>query len=71
MRSVNPTQLRSVLAMSQSKAESVTSDIVKEILRAIESLRYGSLEIIVHDGRVTQLERREKVRFGQEAGQTR
>ncbi len=57
--------------MSQSNVESVTPDIVKEILRAIESLRYGSLEIIVHDGRVTQLERREKVRFGQEAVHTR
>jgi len=24
---------------------------------------YGSIEITVHDGRVTQIERREKVRF--------
>jgi hypothetical protein len=33
-------------------------------------LRYGSIEITVHDNRVTQIERREKVRFGQGAEQT-
>lgn len=41
--------------------------VVQEILRAIEQLRFGSVEITVHDGRVTQIERREKVRFVQEA----
>lgn len=29
---------------------------------AIRSLRYGALEITVHDGRVVQVERREKLR---------
>jgi hypothetical protein len=48
-----------------------TSEVVREILSAIENLRYGSVEIVVHDGRVTQIEKREKVRFGQEASQQR
>lgn len=47
------------------------SEVVQEILRAIDQLRhgsgYGSVEITVHESRVTQIERREKVRFGQEA----
>jgi hypothetical protein len=30
---------------------------------AVGSLRYGSVEIVVHDGRVVQVETREKVRF--------
>ncbi len=38
---------------------------VAEILRAIENLRYGSIEITVHEGRITQIERREKVRLNQ------
>ena len=37
-----------------------------EIMRAIEQMRFGSNEITVHEGRVTQIERREKIRFTQE-----
>jgi hypothetical protein len=33
------------------------------VLRALRSLRYGSLEVTVHDSRVVQIERREKIRF--------
>lgn len=34
-----------------------------EILRAVHDVRYGSIEITVHDGKVVQIERREKTRF--------
>jgi hypothetical protein len=44
----------------------VSSEVVEEILRAITQLRFGSIEITVHEGRVTQIEKREKVRFQQE-----
>jgi len=37
--------------------------VLEEILRAIEQVRFGSIEITVHQGRVTQIERREKIRF--------
>ena len=51
------------------------SKVVQEILRAIDQLRhgsgYGSVEITVHESRVTQIERREKVRFAQAAQQTK
>lgn len=30
---------------------------------AVRGLRYGSVEVLVHDGRVVQVETREKVRF--------
>ncbi|HZV98319.1 MAG TPA: YezD family protein [Methylophilaceae bacterium] len=43
----------------------ITHDVVQEILRALDQLRYGSVEITVHEGRITQIERREKVRFNQ------
>ncbi|MGH8558120.1 MAG: YezD family protein [Methylococcales bacterium] len=33
------------------------------IATALEGLRYGALEIIVHEGRVVQIERKEKLRF--------
>ena len=41
-----------------------------EVLEAIRALRYGSVEIVVHEGRVVQIETREKVRFD-EAGRRR
>ena len=36
---------------------------LQQILRALHNLRYGSLEIVVHDGRIVQIERREKLRI--------
>ena len=38
-------------------------DAAQEILRAVREVRFGSVEIIIHDSRVVQVERREKVRF--------
>jgi hypothetical protein len=37
--------------------------LAQEILRAVRGLRYGSVEITIHDGQVVQIERREKVRL--------
>ena len=52
--------------MPNEQQTSVSSEVVEEILRAITQLRFGSIEITVHEGRVTQIEKREKVRFQQE-----
>jgi hypothetical protein len=37
--------------------------LVRELVDALRSIRYGAIELVIHDGRVVQLERREKVRF--------
>jgi hypothetical protein len=47
---------------------SVTEREVLEVLRAI---RYGSIEITLHEGRIVQIERREKVRFRDDASSPR
>ena len=36
-------------------------------MQAVSGLAYGSVEIVVHDSRVVQIERREKVRFARAA----
>ena len=36
--------------------------IQQTILQALKDLRFGSVEIIVHDSKIVQIERREKVR---------
>jgi hypothetical protein len=42
---------------------SALTEVDAEVLRAIRNLRYGSVEIIIHDSRVVQIERKEKRRF--------
>lgn len=41
---------------------------VRVLRRAVEGLRYGSVEVLVHDGRVVQVETRQKVRFAAREG---
>jgi hypothetical protein len=37
--------------------------LVAEVLKAIRSIRYGSVHLILQDGRVVQIEKTEKVRL--------
>ena len=37
--------------------------LARELAIALRSIRYGTIELVIHEGRVVQLERREKVRF--------
>ena len=40
--------------------------LLQELRQALQSIRYGAIELVIHDGRVVQLELREKVRFDAE-----
>jgi len=46
---------------------SIDNSVLESVELAIAAVQkntgYGSIEITVHDGRVTQIERREKMRF--------
>lgn len=37
--------------------------VERAVLLALKGIRFGSVEIIVHDSRVVQIERKEKTRF--------
>ena len=39
------------------------SEVERHILQSLQQLRFGTLEIVVHDGRVVQVEKSEKLRF--------
>ncbi len=39
------------------------TEVERHILQSLQSIRFGSLEIVVHDGRVVQVEKSEKLRF--------
>jgi len=38
-------------------------DAIHRILRALDGLEYGSVQIVVHDSKITQIERTEKHRL--------
>ena len=38
-------------------------DIAHRILLAIKDLRFGSVEVVIHDSKVVQIERKEKIRI--------
>lgn len=39
------------------------TEIERQILSSLQQIRFGSLEIVIHDSRVVQIERSEKLRF--------
>jgi hypothetical protein len=41
----------------------VDSRVLAEVAKALAGLRYGSVEITVHDGKVTQIEAKKKIRL--------
>jgi hypothetical protein len=49
-------------AIFSSKSET-PPDWVRLVQQKVESLRYGVVQLVVHDGRVTQIERTEKTRL--------
>ena len=45
-----------------AKTESDPRELAQEILEALKGIRYGAVEITVHDSRVVQIDRRERFR---------
>lgn len=43
--------------------EPQTVDITNQIAVALQGIRFGSVEIIIHESKVVQIERKEKLRF--------
>ncbi len=55
---MNPTENK-----SNELASAADSAWVEILRKQVGSLRFGVVQIVVHDGRVVQIERTEKVRF--------
>ncbi|HEU5282755.1 MAG TPA: YezD family protein [Burkholderiales bacterium] len=50
-------------ARQQPALDAVPAEVLGTLVRLVRETRFGSIEIVVHEGRITQIERREKVRF--------
>ena len=58
-----PTEEPAFMNAQVHRLDETEARLAERIVQAIRGLRYGSVEIVVHDGRVVQFERRERVRF--------
>ncbi len=48
---------------SFSDKQDATTEIIRVVRELLNGSGYGSIEITLHDGRITQIEKREKFRF--------
>jgi hypothetical protein len=44
------------------QSQQSNQDIAHKILLAIKDIRFGSVEVVIHDSKVVQIERKEKIR---------
>jgi hypothetical protein len=51
------------LKAEHANRESRMSAIATQISDILQDIRFGSIEIIIHEGKVVQIERKEKLRF--------
>ena len=58
MPSIDPHKERRAL-----RSEELATDALDSVARAIARLRYGAIELRIHDGRVVQLDVTERQRF--------
>ncbi|WP_400163564.1 YezD family protein [Brevibacillus sp. TJ4] len=47
----------------RESSKAIDKESIDRIIRALEGLEYGSVQIVVHDSAITQIERTEKQRF--------
>jgi len=58
------------LQHSNGLADETHRRLTQQILRALQEIRYGSVEIIIHDSRIVQVERKEKIRIDTDSSRT-
>ena len=51
------------MSLKQNQKNIVNDAIVKEIIEAVNSLKYGYIQITVHNSQIVQIDKTEKTRF--------
>ena len=51
------------MSSSQNQKNLVNDAIVKDIIETVNNLKYGQIQITVHNSRIVQIEKTEKTRF--------
>ncbi|OQW70057.1 MAG: DUF2292 domain-containing protein [Proteobacteria bacterium ST_bin11] len=42
-----------------------TKDIALQIAAILQDIRFGSIEVVIHEGRIVHIDKRERLRLGQ------
>lgn len=58
------------LQHSNELADEAHRRLTQKILHALQEIRYGSVEVIIHDSRIVQIERKEKIRIDRDSSRT-
>ncbi len=58
-----PETTQSPEATTTDSAPTIPSELLLQIQRSLAGIDYGSVEIVIHDSRVVQIERNRKTRF--------
>jgi hypothetical protein len=66
-----PRRLPTLPSAASERGDEELRRIEPELRLALAEIRYGSIEIVIQDSRVVQIERREKVRFDREGREGR
>ncbi|MDI6783250.1 MAG: YezD family protein [bacterium] len=49
--------------MQQEKNRPINDAVIKEIIKSLENIKYGQIQITVHNSKVVQIDKTEKTRF--------
>ncbi len=60
---MNPVLLNSLTLDDFTPDSSATASILRALTQALEQIRFGTVEIVIQDGKVVQINRTEKIRF--------
>jgi hypothetical protein len=60
-------QTRTQNSASSDALSAISDEILAALTKLAREIRFGSIEIVVHEGRITQIERREKWRVPPES----
>ena len=52
----------------ETEALPLQPSLLRQLREALLAIRFGAIELVIHDGRVVQLERRERIRLDQGSG---
>lgn len=51
------------MSLKESQKKAVNDEILKEVFELLNNLKYGNVQITVHNSRVVQIDKTEKTRF--------
>ncbi|MCK9394545.1 MAG: YezD family protein [Methylobacter sp.] len=51
------------LKLEKIQREPLPTEIANRIAEILQEIKFGSIEIVIHDSKVVQIERKEKLRF--------